>query len=343
MCFYRMLVQVTWVGVILSVVMAAAAAATEYHVALPGCPEKCGHVTIPYPFGMTEDCHLNDSARGFFVSCKNNLTGPLMIGTRNLEVTKISIEGEINILMFIDLDCYGDSAKKRDRAGADLRVHSFTVSVDKNKFVAVGCDTYAVLMGNLNSSIFSTGCLSRCENIQAVDDGHCYGIGCCKMEIPGGLKHIMFKAYSFNQYINVRHFSPCSYAFIIQDDIFKFSKDNLTSLRKTKKLPMVLDWAVGNENCEAAQNKENYLCGANSRCIELNPNSGPGYRCNCNKGYEGNPYLKDGCQGIQLIYISTIIFQKIIIINTFSSTKSSHIYYIYIYIYMWQYVTFSFQ
>ena len=57
MGFYRMLVQVTWVGAILSVVMAAAA--TEYPVALPNCPEKCGDVKIPYPFGMTKDCYLH--------------------------------------------------------------------------------------------------------------------------------------------------------------------------------------------------------------------------------------------------------------------------------------------
>ena len=200
--------------------------------------------------------------------------------------------------------------------------------------MAVGCDTYAYLNGKLNGSEFSTGCLSRCKNIQNIVDGNCSGIGCCQIPIPEGLKRVSFKAYNFNRYEDVWDFSPCSYAFIIQEDKFKFSSDNLTSLRNTRRLPMVLDWAVGNESREAAQNKENYLCGANSICIDLNPNSGPGYRCNCKDGYEGNPYLKDGCQGIQLIYISTIIFQKIIIINTFSSTKSSHVYYIYIYIYI---------
>ncbi|XP_030959257.1 putative wall-associated receptor kinase-like 16 [Quercus lobata] len=236
MGFYRMLVQVTWVGVILSVVMAAAA--TEYQVALPDCPKKCGNVTIPYPFGMTEDCHLNDTARNFLVKC--NLSDPTAqpkIGV--LKVTNISIEGEINIL------------KPR----------------------------------NLDSS-------------QNVTDGNCFGIGCCQMKIPEGLKHVSFKAYSFNQYKNVFDFSPCSYAFIIQEDKFKFSKGKLTSLRKTKRLPMVLDWAVGDERCEAAQKKENYLCGANSKCVDLNFTSGPGYRCDCEDGYEGNPYLKDGCQDI---------------------------------------------
>uniref|UniRef100_A0A7N2R410 Uncharacterized protein n=1 Tax=Quercus lobata TaxID=97700 RepID=A0A7N2R410_QUELO len=150
------------------------------------------------------------------------------------------------------------------------------------------------LNGELDGSEFSTGCLSRCKNIQNIVDGNCFGIGCCQIPIPG-LKRVDFKAYSFNQSKGVSDFSPCSYAFIIQEDKFKFSSDNLTSLRNTKRLPMVLDWAVGNERCEAAQNKENYLCGENSICINLNPKSGPGYHCNCKEGYEGNPYLKDGC------------------------------------------------
>ena len=331
MGFYRMLVQVTWVGAILSVVMEAAA--TEYPVALPNCPEKCGDVKIPYPFGMTKDCYLNDSARNFFINCPNLLSGqpPPMIGKGNLIVTNISINGEIDILMSKSQDCDNDSAdRERNDGSTSLIVQSFTVSVTKNKFVAVGCDTYAYLNGELNGSEFSTGCLSRCKNIQNIVDGNCSGIGCCQIPIPGGLKRVYFKAYSFNQYVDVSDFSPCSYAFIIQEDKFKFSSNNLTGLRNTSRLPMVLDWAVGNESCEAAQNKENYLCGANSRCIELNPNSGPGYRCNCNKGYEGNPYLKDGCQGIQLIYISTIIFQKIIIINIFFQRNHHMCIYIYV-------------
>ena len=114
MGFYRMLVQVTWVGAILSVVMAAAA--TEYPVALPNCPEKCGDVKIPYPFGMTKDCYLNDSARIFFINCPNLLSGqpPPMIGKGNLIVTNISIKGEIDILMFKSGDCYDDSVEFRE-------------------------------------------------------------------------------------------------------------------------------------------------------------------------------------------------------------------------------------
>ena len=58
------------------------------------------------------------------------------------------------------------------------------------------------------------------------------------------------------------------------------------------------------------KNKSNYICGANTTCIDLNPINGPRYHCKCKKGYLGNPYLKDGCRGIQFTYYLQQFFQK---------------------------------
>ncbi|XP_059631693.1 wall-associated receptor kinase 3-like [Cornus florida] len=61
--------------------------------------------------------------------------------------------------------------------------------------------------------------------------------------------------------------------------------------------PIVFDWAVGSETCdEARKNLSSYACGKNSICY--NSTYGSGYRCNCSKGYDGNPYLPNGCQDI---------------------------------------------
>ena len=167
-------------------------------------------------------------------------------------------------------------------------------------FVAVGCDTYAYLNGFQNDQPFSIGCLSRCQNISNVENGKCNGIGCCQMQIPGGLKNISLEAYSFKNHAPVFAFNPCSYAFIIRKDKFNFSSAYLTTLRNNKTLPMALDWTIGSENCNLSLNKSNYICGENGICV--NPTYGSGYRCECKNGYRGNPYLKYGCQGIQFSY-----------------------------------------
>ena len=73
----------------------------------------------------------------------------------------------------------------------------------------------------------------------------------------------------------------------------------ILSVYETMKLfPWLWIGRLVNETCEVARNKANYVCGGNSTCIDLNPNNGSGYRCNFMAGYGGNPYLKDGCQGI---------------------------------------------
>ena len=139
MDFHSMLVQLTWVGVILSF-MAAAATATAFPLALPNCTDRCGDVKIPYPFGITEGCFLNGT-RDFFINCSNSSGQPQPL-TGNLKVTNISIWGQIEILIFKAEDCYNyTNGRSWNKTTADLQIPSFTISVIENKFVTVGCDT----------------------------------------------------------------------------------------------------------------------------------------------------------------------------------------------------------
>ncbi|KAM3281957.1 hypothetical protein P3S67_027604 [Capsicum chacoense] len=67
--------------------------------------------------------------------------------------------------------------------------------------------------------------------------------------------------------------------------------------RMENDFPIVLDWAIGTQNCNEVRNTTVDLCMEHSLCIDSESGRG-GYRCIYYEGYVGNPYLSLGCQDI---------------------------------------------
>ncbi|XP_068314014.1 wall-associated receptor kinase-like 8 [Pyrus communis] len=260
-----------------------------------GCQDKCGNVSIPYPFGTKKGCYLNED---FLITCNSTHYDPPnpFLRKSNIIVTNISVDGKLYITLYPAVQCYYKSGKPIDGLTNFLSLSSFFISNTDNVFVAVGCDTNGYIMGDKNGNYgYTGGCTTVCGSIDYVANGSCTGIGCCQTPIAQGMTSFEVSATSFKNHSNVHSFNPCSFSFVVQGGKFNFFSNMLRSdyLINTQ-LPVVLDWSVGNETCSNVVEKKqamNYTCQGNTMCSDVE--NGSGYRCKCKDGYQGNPYLND--------------------------------------------------
>ncbi|KAA8538372.1 hypothetical protein F0562_028082 [Nyssa sinensis] len=275
-----------------------AMAATALGQALPGCQERCGDVNVPYPFGIGDGCYNHEWLN---LSCNTRSTTPILrIFNSRFRVTNISLEGQVSILSRIGYACYDKSGSPLSdsyKPTFQLPKNAYTISSTLNKLTVVGCDS----SGAIQWGDYATGCTSKCDKPDFVATANCSGFGCCQTSIPEEVKYYTsLNAGSFNNHTKVWSFSRCTFAFIVEADKFIFSRDYL---RKTAReffrleLPTAIDWTIGSKKCDRAKNKPGFACSGKSECYT--PESiDYGYRCRCLEGYEGNPYIKDGCRDI---------------------------------------------
>ncbi|RZC75383.1 hypothetical protein C5167_050867 [Papaver somniferum] len=264
----------------------------------PGCQDKCGNVSIPYPFGIGDGCFLDE---WFKITCNETHFNPPKPMYEDNIVSNLSIpDGQMTAEVSIARR-FSD-AKTTNTSSASLR--KFTFSSTENKFIAIGCNIVALLGLNEVDDHTATGCLSTCSSTtKGITNGSCTGTGCCVASIPPGLTKYLASISYINNTLRDLNFNPISYAFLAEESSFNFSTAYLKNFKNngTETVPVVIDWTIGYVSCDdAKRNLASYACGPNTDCIS-GSNSVPGYRCTCKKGYEGNPFLNSttgGCQDI---------------------------------------------
>lgn len=293
MVFTAMLIALIFASTPTPLLSSSAAAAK------PNCADRCGEIAIPYPFGTTPECYQHYS---FFVTCNHTFTPPkLFMQNSSVEITDINVDGQLKVLQLITKDCYARNGTSILKSSPLIELpHYFTVNNTANKFMVVGCDAIGVVNGKRLSRDYALGCTAQCE---ASDDlrlreGSCNGIGCCQTTVAEDVWRLNILLTTYSNYSDVWDINNCGYGFVVEEKAFKFSIENLNALKEVERLPMVVDWAIGNGTCEEGEkNSATFACKSPiSACYK--PETGYGYRCRCLDGYQGNPYLQDGCQGL---------------------------------------------
>ncbi|KAL8526633.1 hypothetical protein ACS0TY_015728 [Phlomoides rotata] len=265
-------------------------------VAKPGCPTKCGNLTIPYPFGIgSTGCAIG---KFFELNCTED---PPRAFIRDIQIYDIS-DQHMRISNVVAQRCYNRTGPvgRENPASFDISNTPFSFS-ELNKFTVIGCDDYALVSGNGRRNFTST-CVSLCTTVAEVIGDDCSGIGCCQISLPMGTKYYFTFLNSFGDHTvtDVWSFNPCSYAFFGEFAFRGLSDITDPNFKKRVQdtVPIVLEWAIGNLTCAGVESSSGeYPCKANSLCVDTDVGL-VGYRCSCANGYEGNPYLDPGCTDI---------------------------------------------
>ncbi|PIA50241.1 hypothetical protein AQUCO_01300761v1, partial [Aquilegia coerulea] len=263
---------------------------------------------VPYPFGLedSDGCSKNSS---YMLTRNHNFTPPILF-FGNIPILTISVENATAIVhVYTAYTCYDESGVESEfNQFLNLADWPFTISSALNTFMAIGCDTLALLSYEDNQ--LGTGCFSTCDNSTLIGDRTqitqvvepCSDFGCCQTKIPEGLKYLEIHLSSMSNHSDILVSNPCDYAFLTAGP-----NANLVNglNNNTVSSEIVLDWTVGDTTCEEVTS----ICGPNANCINSKYSSG--YRCSCMQGYTGNPFTSEGCQGsIHTIYLIFLcIFQ----------------------------------
>lgn len=336
-----------------ALILAARAIGDGQPITLAGCPDRCGDVSIPYPFGMAPGCFLD----GFEVTCNRTFDPPrafLAWGSPDspfqgnadgyylsdndsvtlkdywslpVELVDVTLSrGEARAYGAVTTDCAATNGTYHEfrRQLTVLSGSPFVFSASRNVLTGVGWDMEAQLTTSLASTGYRLNCASRLMFPETAENGSCSGMGCCEANVTAGLR---IASVTFAHKKNVFWSSnPCSYGMIVQKNWYNFTKEDLygnqtLSRKHPRGVPFVLDFAIANVSCPAQGQPplDNYACrSSNSFCV--NATSSPGYICKCSDHYDGNPYIADGCQGLIVnhLYLPLLNIDTTIYLHTYN-------------------------
>ncbi|PAN36044.1 hypothetical protein PAHAL_6G253000 [Panicum hallii] len=282
---------------------AAPAAAATTGPGRNNCTRSCGGTDIPYPFGVEPGCY---HAAWFNLTCDRSFQPPkLFLGDGTVQVLEISVpNGTVRInssrLLHTVIGAGASAASGLWGRGLPLG-GPFFLSESRSSVALVGCGALVQLRGGDDGSLIAS-CAAVCpldgdRRIVVESSGACAGVGCCQASIVLGYD-------SYNIQVNKLNASAYAEAAVyLVDKGISYADEVAGSVYGyfPEALPATLDWVINHTGCPSVYRDgvASECVSSSSRCVDAGNNvPDRGRRCACGIGYQGNPYILDGCQDI---------------------------------------------
>ena len=262
-------------------------------------------------------CYMND---WFSVDCnKTTADSPsrAFLSRINMEFLGISLEDRVVRVNspIISSGCAG--------RGANLAINMtrspFAFS-SSNRFAAMGCNNHALLTQIQPEIVGCTTSTCSANNLtsfstEGKENCYCSGNNCCQTSIPSNLQ-VFNASLGPTEDPNDQGRNQCKLAFIVDGE---WSLDNIKSpkaVQYMQHVPVILDWFVYGDDIPVENSDAKYCSPPvklvsgrwGLRTVTLYSNS---ITCRCNLGYDGNPFLPDGCTGMIRTRLMWFLIKKI--------------------------------
>lgn len=278
------------------------------------CSEKCGNVSIAYPFGIEEKCYMNERFR---VSCKDTGSGSKpFISSIKLQLLSVSfLQGSVivnNSIATNSNSCSKD--EDNNRVSVNLAGSLFFFSHLTNRFFSTGCGSFVTILRNPTDYYPLGGCLQpRCYSDNKVINSN----ASCFTIIPPGLSS--YAANMTEIYPSDSGNRSCGSAFLadasnlIEDSsiwVRKYNSESSWTMDpstyqgpKFGHVPTALQWGMPKRGLCELRNGSNTLCSSDSQYCWSSISST--YLCVCSvdnvyvneQSFARDIYSTNVCQG----------------------------------------------